>query len=61
MKESERCSKTNATLTAVMEAARSQEGSAVSLTKGLPAMDFILSNSNKIESNIKVTKSWSRL
>ena len=43
MRESERCSKTDAMLSAVMEAARSQEGSAVSLTKGLPAMDFIMS------------------
>ncbi len=35
--------KINAMLSVLMEATKSLEGSAVSLTKGLPAMDFILS------------------
>jgi hypothetical protein len=35
--------KINAMLSVLMEATKSLEGSAVSLTEGLPAMDFILS------------------
>jgi hypothetical protein len=39
----EMLNKINAMLSVLMEATKSLEGSAVSLTKGLPAMDFILS------------------